>query len=230
MHDKAQALYDLGMKNIGANKQESVKAFLQALALYRQLAEESPAMYQLPLSTTLNNLGGLYMEMNQIDEAPKYLSEALTIRYKLACDYPGHLPDLAMSWVNMGMFYSKIGEFKKAEAALQEAAKIYRTYTDSHFEARLSRLAATLASLAKVYFATAQPETAEKTLEEALKIHRQLAADHSRQGLADLADFLLFLSAFYKNTHRPEQAFLMRSEALQILADLPPRQPVDGHS
>jgi tetratricopeptide (TPR) repeat protein len=223
MHDKAQALYDLGMQNMSANKQEAVKAFLQALAFYRQLAEESPGKYLHPLGTTLNNLGGLYAEINQIDEGLRYLSEALRIRYRLACEYPGRLPDLAMTWANMGTCCYKIGAFKKAEHSLQEAAKIYRAFTDSRFEARLSRLVWTLESLANVYNATAQVEKLEKTLDEALTIHRQLAADHSGQCLADLANFLLNLGIFYKNTQRPEQASLTRSEALQILADLPPK-------
>src|SRR5260221_3096143 len=162
--DTAKALYELGMKNISASPQEAVNAFLEALHLYRQLAEEDPDAYLLDAGTILNNLGNLYCEMNRMKEAEEALGDALRIRYQLARSHPGHLPDLAMTWHNLGRFYHKAGPTQKAEQAFEEAAKIYRGFTDPRFSARLLRLTTTLDCLADLYLETRQLQQADKIL------------------------------------------------------------------
>src|SRR5947209_1754332 len=185
--DLAKAVYQLGMQQTSTKPQEAIIYFEEALKLYRPLAEEDPFTYLRDLGTTLNNLGGLYVELNRWKEAEDALREALVVREKLVRHHPGHLPDVAMTWHNLGLLYCETGETQKAEHALEQAARIYRSFKDPGFDTRLYRLASTLGSLANLYFETGKAQLGEKILEEALPISRQLAAGHSEDGLAKLA-------------------------------------------
>jgi tetratricopeptide (TPR) repeat protein len=75
------------------------------------------------VALTLNNLGSLRKAKNQFPEAEAALEEALAIRRTLAEANPQtYLPDLAMTAVNMSIFYLQaVPDREKSLAYAREA-------------------------------------------------------------------------------------------------------------
>ena len=70
--------------NDSGRVKEAEQNYLQAFAIYRQLAGAYPAAYQPDLATTLNSLANLYGKTQRVNQAEQAFREALTIRWGLA--------------------------------------------------------------------------------------------------------------------------------------------------
>ena len=85
---------------------QALKAYEEALAIRRQLADKNPQAYQPYVAMTLNNLGVLYDDLNDHPQALAAYEEALKVYKKLAAANPqAYLPDVAMTLNNLAMFY-----------------------------------------------------------------------------------------------------------------------------
>src|SRR5215813_11434126 len=97
------------LANLQADKKEfpaAEKAYNEALAIRRRLAETNPQTYLPDVAATLNNLAILQKAKNEFPAAEKAYNEALAIYRRLAETNPQtYLPDVAMTAVNMSMFY-----------------------------------------------------------------------------------------------------------------------------
>ncbi len=69
------------------NYEEAERNYLEALDIYRRLAEASPDAYLPDVATTLNNLAVLQRNLNRYEEAERNYLEALDIYRRLAWIY-----------------------------------------------------------------------------------------------------------------------------------------------
>ncbi len=75
------------------------------------------------IASSYNNLGNVYLDLQQYDLAMEYHKKALDIYIK-SC--PAQHPDIAMSYRNIGHIHEKKGQWKQAMDNYQNAAAIYR--------------------------------------------------------------------------------------------------------
>ena len=83
------------------------------------------------MAGTLNNLGRLQRDKNELDKAEKSYAEALEIYRRLAQTNPQtYLPDVGMIQINLGIFYlkSKIEKYKEN-----------RLFEGTHFTSTLTK-------------------------------------------------------------------------------------------
>ncbi len=112
-----------------ANFHQFLNDFLPAETLYKQalaLAETSDEK-----ATTLNNLAALQSDKNEFEAAELGYREALQIRRELAATNPqAFLPDVAMTLINLGIFYlQSVPERDKSVACIAEALQILKPLT-----------------------------------------------------------------------------------------------------
>jgi tetratricopeptide (TPR) repeat protein len=112
---------------------------------------------------TLNNLGMLYVEVNELQAAETLLDEAQRIRR--ATLPPGHA-DLGTSAHNLAHLYMRQSRYEEAEAVLRAGLDISRSMSKANPLAYATRLA----SLAGVCMMTGQLEQARRYLEESREI------------------------------------------------------------
>lgn len=65
------------------------KDYLEALEIYRRLAEEDPGKYEPYVAALLNNLGSAHTELKMYDAAKKEFNEAIEIYQHLTWEHPG---------------------------------------------------------------------------------------------------------------------------------------------
>ncbi|PDP74206.1 hypothetical protein CLI79_10835, partial [Porphyromonas gingivalis] len=88
-------------------------------------ATKNPQAYNPDLAGTLNNLGLLLSNNNEIKQAKDCYQEALDIRRDLATKNPqAYNPDLAGTLNNLGLLLSNNNEIKQAKDCYQEALDI----------------------------------------------------------------------------------------------------------
>jgi tetratricopeptide (TPR) repeat protein len=191
-YNVAMTLNNLAFLYSNTNRYEPAeKYYLEALELYRKLAQANPNAYLSDVAMTLNNLAILYYETNRYEPAEKHYSEALDIRRKLAQANPNaYLSDVAMTLNNLGILYNDTNHYEPAEKYYLEALDIYRKLAQTNPNAYLSGVATTLNNLAILYKKTNRYEPAEEHFLEALDIHRKLAQANPNVYEPDLANTL----------------------------------------
>ena len=113
LNNLANRLSDVGQR------EEALETAREAVTLYRQLAQASPAAYLPDLAVSLNNLATFLSDVGQRQEALETAREAVTIRRQLAQANPdAYLPDLATSLNNLA---NRLGEVGQREEALETA-------------------------------------------------------------------------------------------------------------
>ncbi len=129
------------------------------------------------------------------------------------------LPDLAMTLNNLGIYYSANQKMPQAEAAYNEALKIYRQLAEKNPDAFLPDVAMTLNNL--ILLKIENPKEAEKYLEECLPIRRKLAQlSPDAQNLA-LARTLILGGFVYEALENSAQSQACFKEALSIAEQYP---------
>ncbi len=126
--DRARTLNNLANLYKAQNQhKQALKAYQEALTLYRDLAQANPSVYNPDVAMTLNNLANLYSDQNQNKEALQAYQEALNIRRDLAQANPSvYNPDVATTLNNLAILYSDQNQHQEALKAYQEALTLYR--------------------------------------------------------------------------------------------------------
>ncbi|MDR1646374.1 MAG: tetratricopeptide repeat protein [Tannerellaceae bacterium] len=168
-------------------------AYMEALEIYRKLADDNPKAYQPDVATTLNNVGTLHMNNRDFSDAAKAYEEALTIRRQLAAENPqAYRPDLAATLNNVGILRWKTKELPKAKDAYEEALQIYRELADENPQAYQPDLAMTLANLALFYAKTGKDrEQSIQYAREVLSFRPLLENIPDAQKSMEIADQIL---------------------------------------
>jgi hypothetical protein len=162
--------------NADGRREEALETATEGAALYRQLADGSPAAHLPDLATSLSNLAALLRDVGRREEALQTATEAAAIRRQLAEASPAaHLPDLAGSLSNLANALSDVGRREEALQTAAEAAALHRQLAEASPAAYLPDLAGSLSSLANALDQLGRPEEALETAAEAAALHRQLA-------------------------------------------------------
>ncbi len=215
---------------------EAEEALLEALKIRRHLVSSDPGKYRLgkyrlPLATTLNILGRLYIHWEKYTDAKPLLDEAYEIKKKLADKSPeAYIPTLTITITSLGLYYYRIQEYEEAERELKRALDLRRELAHKSPQAYNFRLANTLNILGMVYRDTGRYKEAEEALKEAYRIRRRLADINPDSFERHLADTLNNLGILYtqwdnRDTGRYEEAEEALKEACRIrkrLADINP--------
>lgn len=94
----------------------AIESYLKAIKIFGQHHDRY-------LSASLNNLGNVYEERGQIDDALKYHRKALDIRQSIL---PPNHPDVATSYHNLANVYRKLGRLDLARSHIKQALKIFQ--------------------------------------------------------------------------------------------------------
>lgn len=203
-----------------------------ALAIYRQLAENNYEAYNKSVVSTLYHMGRLHCcaEIKQYAQAEKEYTEVLQIFRRLAeCD-----PDIYDKFVALMLYclgnlhreYQK--QYSLAEKEYAEALSIYRRLakTTSECYEYDNDIASVVQDLAILHNDLSQYSQAEKEYEEALQIRRRIAPINPDYYDEDIANTLVNLGDLHTYTLRQwSQAEKEYEEALSIYRRLAENNP-----
>ncbi len=148
-------------------------AYEQALPLFVSELDVARSQYGLASgehATALNNLGEVYRQLGQLDEAEEQFVQALAIEEaRLGIDDPW----LAKPLNNLALVYRAQGRYPEAERNLKRSLQIL----EDSLGHRHPDVAGSLNNLARLYETTGYPERAEPLLQRALMIARNTLGD-----------------------------------------------------
>jgi CHAT domain-containing protein/tetratricopeptide (TPR) repeat protein len=227
--EPCQALF-LAVKGRGLREsrqlEAAVEAYQQALAIYRQLAQQQPQVYEPDLATTLNGLGNALCGLRRYEAALAAYEEAEGIHRQLAAQQPEvYAPDLAWTLANKGNALSELRRYEAALAAYEEAEGIRRQLAAQQPEVYAPDLARTLTNKGNALQELRRYEAALAAYEEAEGLYRSLAAAQPAVYAPDLARTLNNLGAALSELRRYEAALAAYEEAEGIRRQLAAQQP-----
>lgn len=118
--EEAKRLYDKGLDGYRAGEyEEALEALTRARDLYAEAGDRGNE------SAVLNDMGVVCVQMEDGENAQRFLEEALTIRMALQ-DRAGQ----GMTLGNLGMMYARQDEDEKAIEAYQKAIAIFQELDD----------------------------------------------------------------------------------------------------
>ena len=178
---------------------EAVQLYVEALQIYRQLAESNPDAYMPRVAMTLNNLANLQRALGRYVEAEENYVEALQIYRQLAESNPdAYMPRVAMTLNNLATLQSDLGRYVEAEENYVEALRIRRQLAKSNPDAYMPRVAMTLWNLACLKSKQKKYEEEKEIWIEALKVHEWLEQHCERsyaERISQIKGFISVLNA-----------------------------------
>ena len=112
---------------------DSQQAYQEALATYRQLAQDNSQAYLPYVATILNNLAVLYRATQRPSDSEQAYQEALAAYRQLTQDNPqAYVPYVATILSNLGFLNYNQGNSKQAHAYVDEALTIRRRLWEKH--------------------------------------------------------------------------------------------------
>ena len=205
---------------------EAVQLYVEALQIYRQLAESNPDAYMPRVAMTLNNLAALQRALGRYVEGEKNYVEALRIRRQLAESNPdAYMPRVAMTLNNLANLQSDLGRYVEAEKNYVEALRIRRQLAESNPDAYMPDVALTLNNLANLQSDLGRYVEGEKNYVEALQIYRQLAESNPDAYMPRVAMTLNNLATLQSDLGRYVEAEENYVEALRIRRQLAKSNP-----
>jgi tetratricopeptide (TPR) repeat protein len=197
--NRAKVLNNLANLHCAKTQLQKAEAeYVEALAIYQELATENPADYLVDVAGVLNNLGSLHMDKNELEKADARYTKALATRRELAAINPlTYLPYVADTLNNLGILYKAKNDLEKAEGGYAEALAIRRKMAAINPIAYLPDVAKTLNNMADLYRARNELAQAEMRLGESLAIWRECAAINHSAHLPDLARTLSNFALFH---------------------------------
>ena len=156
--EEALRLLQLGIQQVNQGQfQEALKAFQEALAIFKQIGDTARE------ETTLNNIGEAYHNLGQYKKALDYYQQALAIGKKIK-DTPGEGTTLN----NIGAVYRNLGQYTKALDYYQQALVIVKKIGNTAGQG------ITLNNIGGVYRNLAQYTKALDYYQQALAIRKKI--------------------------------------------------------
>ena len=200
---------------------EARRHYEEALALYRQLVQQSPDTYMPDMATTLSSLGYVARLQNQPDKAREYYEESLQYYQQLELKNPQpHLANIAAALRNLAAVERGEGQGNPALQHDQKALVVYRQLAQKDPGMYEPKIVDALIDLGYTEKSLGQPNQASAYFEEALTIGRQLAQQDPAIYLPSLASRLTNLGNFDKEQNRMTEARQHYEEAVKIYGQL----------
>jgi tetratricopeptide (TPR) repeat protein len=202
-------------------------AYIEALKIYRRLANANPQTYEPYVAGTQNNLGNLYHDKNDYERSEAAYVEALEIYRRLAnANLQTYEPYVATTQSNLGVLYSDKNDYVRAEAACIEALKIRRRLAKANPQTYEPDVAGTQNNLGLLYSVKNDYVRSEAACIEALEIYRRLAKANPQTYEPYVATTQNNLGLLYsaKNDYvRAEAAYIEALEIRRRLANANPQ-------
>lgn len=206
--------------------EEAYALFSEALSLRLELAKTDPDEQKLYIGRICNNIGELCRLMGRPEDAEEYLLEGLKLRQESVKINPINLTYTAGSSSSLGVLYTQLGKYNKAEEYFRDAIRIYRHRTEENYDSYASYLADNCADLGDILHRTGNFKEAITLLDEALSIYRKIANTDPLQYRAGLARVSILRGVLYSTCRDEETAFNLFSEAYSVLSELAKAIPV----
>ncbi len=207
----AKGLTLMGMKD------RAEVCYLKAEEILRDLVKRDESFLK-ELADVLNDLGIIYVEMNEKEKGEKYLEEALRIRRSLAEKDESYLPVLAQTLNNLASLYKDTKRYDKADELFDEAEKIYRKLVEGD-ENYIIDLAVVLCNYGALCRVIREFEKAEALYKEALEIFKKLTEKDVFYN-SGVADVLMYLSGLYRDKGEFDKAEEYMKMANQVYNEL----------
>ena len=186
-----RAFYLLGLANrlseVGRGG-EAVEVAREAVGLYRELVQASPAAYTSDMAASLSNLANALSGVGRSVEALEVAQEAAGLYRELVQASPAvYTPDLAASLNNLANALSGVGRSVEALEAAQEAAGLYRELVQASPAAYTPDLARSLNNLANALSGVGRSVEALGAAQEAVGLYRDLVQASPAAYTSDMA-------------------------------------------
>ena len=219
-NNQSNRLSDLG------RREEALAANMEAVDVYRRLAEQRPDAFLPKLAGSLNNQAGRLGALGRREEALAAIEEAVDVHRRLAEQRPdAFLPDLAMSLNNQSLALGALGRREEAVAANMEAVAVYRRLAEQRPDAFLPDLAASLNNQSLALGELGRREEALAANMEAVDVYRRLAEQRPDAFLPKLAGSLNNQSLALGALGRREEARAAIEEAVDVHRRLAEQRP-----
>ncbi|WP_052333929.1 tetratricopeptide repeat protein [Neolewinella persica] len=193
--------------------------FTKAITLNKYALRLSATFHER--SNIFNNLGNLYFENQQMNEAEAAYDEAVDIRRELVkLNRKVYLSDLSASLNNLGLLYYATQRSKEAETAYDEAVIFRRELVKSNRIVYLPDLSTSLNNLGLLNQKNHRMKEAEAAYGEAVVLYRELVKTNRFGYLPNLASSLSNLGNFYSERQRMKEAEAVHNEAIAIFREL----------
>jgi hypothetical protein len=115
-------------------RDDALRAYDEALLLYRKLASRHPDAFEPNVAGTLNNRGNLLGNLGRRDDALRAYDEAIQLQSKATIERLGlFLPERIRSFLNRGHMYATIESTRPlAQADFQSAIDLIERYRAQH--------------------------------------------------------------------------------------------------
>lgn len=200
---------------------ESERLHLEALEVFRRLANDDPKVFEFNVAETLNDLGEVYKDTQRFSECEKSLLESLAIFRRVANDDPKYKYMVAMVINNLSGLYVDLQRYTEAEKLLLEAYEICGQMEDAQPQVYQEFVRANVQkALGDVYYRTNRFPESESMYLEALAIFRRLAGNNPKTYEPDLAATQNNLAILYEKTERFTESERLYKESLEIVRRL----------
>lgn len=178
------------------NFDSSIDSYLKAIPIFRN--KNMPER----VAVCLNNLGFVYYQMDQYEEARESLKEAITINESI-----DNKTVLINSYSNLGLVLSELGNWTEAESYFEKVIQLHKELKEnSNPEAFVE----TLIGRSQIYKMRNQLKQEKELLDEAKKYSEQFNYMELRK------QTYLRLSSYYLRTHNFEQANEMLKDLVVV--------------
>jgi tetratricopeptide (TPR) repeat protein len=196
----------------------ALKHYQEALGIRRELARQSPEVYRPEVAATLNNLGNVQNDLNDLEAARQSYEEALGSYRELVRERPEvYRPDMAMTLNNLGNVQSDLNDLEAARQSYEEALGSFRELARQRPEVYRPNVAVTLNNLGNVQSALNDLEAARQSHEEALSIRRELARQRPEVYRPDVAITAFNIGLLEDHSGHPEAAVNRFGESVRAL-------------
>ncbi len=193
----------------------------EALKIYRQLAVQSPGVYQEYVAMLLKDLGNINRYQNRHNDARNDYEEALEIYHRLPQQNPDtHSYALAVLLDEFGTLDGMQGRWDDQRSHYEEELRTYRQLEQENAATYFPYVPKTLNNLGILDMRQNRMDDARNSFEEALKDYRQLAQQDPDKYLRDVAGTLTYMGYLNRNQNRIAEARADYEESLALYLKL----------
>ena len=172
---------------------------------------------QAELACQLNDYYSFLYENKQFTKCEAYIEECVSIEAELCRNHPeAYEPDMATSYNNLALLYSRTQRFQESETKNKSAIAILERLAKANPQAYEPDLAVSYNNLGSLYCVTQRLQESEEMYKLAIAIRERLAKANPQAYDPDLAASYNNLANLYCDTQRFHDSEVMHKLALAI--------------